>query len=67
MEIEVKKDKKGNYVCEIMSGACKGTLLNISELMSWIGEAIGERRLIEDLGRIGMNMRSIRSKGSRWK
>lgn len=38
MELEVKKNEKGDLICEMKEGINAGTKVNINELMRWIGE-----------------------------
>lgn len=53
MEIEVKKNEKGDLICEMKEGINAGTKVNINELMRLLGEDLTNGILLQELGIIG--------------
>ncbi|MBD5205023.1 MAG: hypothetical protein HDS84_01405 [Bacteroidales bacterium] len=53
MEVEVKKNKKRELICEIKEGRAQGMKLNVSELLDWYADDLSSGKLLENLGIIG--------------
>ena len=54
MELEVKKNEKGDLICEAKDGYNAGTKVNINEFMRWFGEDLTNGNLLNELGIIGV-------------
>ena len=54
MDIEIKKNEKGEEILEIISGYALGTQLNLSELIYYLGDSIAWNGISKDLTGLAM-------------
>lgn len=54
MDIEIKKNEKGEDILEITSGYAVGTELNLSELIYFLGDSIAWNEISKDLAGLAM-------------
>ena len=54
MDIEIKKNEKGEEILEVTSGYAKGTELNLSELIYYLGDSIAWNEISTELTGLAM-------------